>query len=128
MPSRNVHNIFAKMALEMIGRKVGSKELSFINKVNKWVDIPHIFLGNKHRILFHSMDGLILAYVLAKKYGMGLKEAMAVFLTHKLLDKLWSEGANDSEYEYKGIKKKAKVRSRKSRNPPTIIRLLKALK
>ena len=88
MPGREAHNMFTQMVLSLAGVDIDNRVLSFINNVNKWIDRPHIILGKRHRVLFHSTDGLVLAYIIAKKYNLGFREALLAFLSHILLDKM----------------------------------------
>ena len=92
MPGRYVHNTVAAAILRALkGKELTKKEKYFINRLNKEIDKPHKILGNKHRILYHDVDGMILALMLAKKYRIDPSKAIILFLTHIVLDKIFSK-------------------------------------
>ena len=88
MPSRKEHNLFAELIMLLSKGRITKKDLSFINRVNKAIDLPHVVYGKRHRKFFHSIDGLILSYLIARKYGYGIREALLTFLAHIILDSL----------------------------------------
>lgn len=91
MPSRPIHNAFTKMMFEKMGYQVDTNMLIMIDKINELIDKPHLYLGSKHRVLFHGLDGLALAVTIAKKFGYGIKEGMIAFFSHILLDAMESK-------------------------------------
>ena len=74
MPSGEIHRKITKLIL--------GKPYS---KVHRILDLPHIFYGSKHRKLFHSIDGVLLGYLLDGEEG-----ALAAAI-HILTDKVWKK-------------------------------------
>jgi hypothetical protein len=63
--------------------KWDSKRLGYNKKVNEIIDLPYAWLGNKHRVLFHTpMEAMMIGYMLG-----GVQGAMGG-LSHLTLDSI----------------------------------------
>jgi len=73
MPSRQVHNAIAKL--------LGFDE-KLSDEINRFIDLPYLWLGGKHRKYFHNPEtGLALAVITKNP------QALLIHQLHILLDK-----------------------------------------
>jgi len=75
MPSRKIHR--------MIDRIILGKDYDWLHKL---IDYPSVFLGPKHRILFHSPRDPIITYLLTNDLDAALSHYLHI-LTDKAVTK-----------------------------------------
>jgi len=76
MPRGRVHDLVAKALLPWVSMRK-------IRRVNRLMDLPHRWLGEKHRVLFHDLPQVLALF------GRDPEE-LAVALVHLALDKMES--------------------------------------